>query len=110
MTLVDTNFPEDSDIVVSEVLLHLLELDARRFDEPADLALVWAEVHRCDDDVLEALDAGDRMSYQASIDRTRPEPSYRSRREPNLRERVAHLHLALHRRLVLLRDLVPDVG
>ena len=110
MSLVDTDFPDDADVVVVEVVSHLLEVDGRSIVEPAGLAEAWAEVHRCDDAVLEALDPADRSIYQATIDtsRSRSRSSRRSRREPIVEERVVGLHLALHRRLVVLRDLVPS--
>ena len=112
MSLVSTDFPEDAHVVLSEVLAHLLELDARTIHEPTELARAWADVHCCDDQVLEALDPNDRWAYQDTIDRS-VSPVRSSRRASGgsiVQERVVRLHLALHRRLVVLRELVPPTG
>jgi len=111
MSLLGTSFPEDAQVVLAEVLGHLLELDARPIDEPVELARAWAEVHGCDDAVLDALDTADRPVYQAALDTTPPRPR-RPRRlsDPIVQERAVRLHLAVHRRVVVLRDLVPATG
>ena len=110
MSLVDTDFPDDAEVVLAEVVAHFLELDGRPPVEPVGLSEAWAEVHRCDDAVLEALDPTERSVYQATIDtgRSRSRRSRRSHGEPIVQNRVVGLHLALHRRLVVLRDLVPN--
>ena len=112
MSLVATDFPDDGQVVLAEVLLHFVELDGRAILEPVALTDAWMEVHQCDDEVLEALDPAERSTYQAvsNTSRSRSKPSQRWPGEPVMQESVVRLHLALHRRVVVLRDLVPGAG
>jgi hypothetical protein len=112
MAITEMPFAEDSRIVLTEVVSHLFEIDNRSIADPLELAQAWAEVHSCDDAVMGALDTSDRLSYQVIVDTRRQRP-----RRPKpassaiLHDRAVVLHLAVHRRLVALRDLVetPDL-
>jgi hypothetical protein len=74
-----------------------------------DLASVWLSVQLCDEAVLDALDPEARQRYQsvvAVLPRRRP-PARSWACRPGLGTDAAHLRVALHRRLVILRGLRP---
>ena len=84
-----------------------MELDERVIDDPAALAEAWADMRRCDEAALDALDLVDRHVFGSVVESS----ASRSRRRPSSRRpvarRVVRLHLALHRRIVFRRDLAP---
>jgi hypothetical protein len=101
--------PEDIPIVVTEVICHLAEIDDRQILDPHELAQAWLEVRLCDAAVLDVLTEHQRLHYQAIVEGPR-----RSARQPRGSDRstvvtgVVRLHLAIHRRRILLQDLEAD--
>ncbi len=85
-----------------------MELDERVIDDPAAVAEAWADMRRCDEAALDALDLVDRHVFgsvvESSASRSRRRPSSRP---PVVQDRVVRLRLALHRRIVFRRDLAP---
>jgi hypothetical protein len=104
MAMATTSHPEDSRIVLREVVTHLSELGDRIIADPLELTEAWTEVHRCDDAAMDALDPGVRHTYDV-VTRSRSRRSRRIRSSV-VEDRVVVLHLAVHRRLVILTPLV----
>ena len=111
MSLVAVDFPEDHRIVVAEVVVHLLEIDHRQIVDAGQLAEAWMQVHHCDSAVLETLEPMAGQEYRSIVDgprrRTRPARGWSSR--SSIRAGVAHLRVAVHRRLMVLQSVLNDV-
>ena len=113
MSLVDLDRPDDERIVLAEVVVHLREIDCRSIDDQQRLAAAWLRVHRCDAAVLDVLDPAARRAYRG---RRRRPPRGRRRRStpgrsgPRCRAGSAHLHVAVHRRLMLLHLVLNETA
>ena len=106
MSLTTTNPGDHAQVVLFEVVAHLLELDERPIEGPLELTDAWAELHACDDEVLGVLDPGDRRAYQIVVDTSRARPrAQRTTSGPIVEVRATRLRLAIRRRLLVLRDL-----
>jgi hypothetical protein len=99
---------DDPRVVVVEVAADLHEIDQLRILDARGLAGAWMRVHHCDAAVLGSLDHASREHYQAIAARRRP----RAERTPRWSDRnavragVAHLKVAVHRRLIVLDPVV----
>ncbi len=107
MSLVEMEHPDDPRVVLVEVAEHLHEIDRRLVAHPEALSTAWRQMRRCDDAVIDALPPADRTSYEAVMVSSGPRSRRPSAwfRSSGTNEDVARLHLALHRRIVLLRQL-----
>jgi hypothetical protein len=115
MTLLDLDHPDDERIVLAEVVVHLREIDHRRIADQAGLAEAWLQVHRCDGAVLDALDPLNRQHYQCIVDgprtgRSTSRPARAWLAASTLRTGVAHLNVAVHRRLMLLQAVLNETA
>ena len=106
MSLVAADFPDGGAVVMTEVIDHLGEVDHRRVASPLELAAAWREVRDCDAAVVEVLGVNDRVAYEGIV-RSQPKGTTRSRRsaDSSLRMSVSRLHVAIHRRIILLQDI-----
>jgi len=111
MSLVAVDFPEDHRIVVAEVVVHLQEIDHRRIVDAGQLAEAWMQVHHCDSAALEVMEPSAGQEYRSIVDgprrRTRPDRSWSS--GSSIRAGVAHLRVAVHRRLMVLQSVLNDI-
>jgi hypothetical protein len=106
MSLIDTDFPEDADVVLAEVIAQLVDVDHRRVSDATDLAQAWREIRHCDGAVLEVFTPEDRAAYEAIIDDDHDDSGHgRDSITATSRMSAARLHVAIHRRVVLLHDL-----
>ena len=112
MSLVAVDFPEDHRIVVAEVVVHLQEIDHRRIVDAGQLAAAWMQVHHYDSSVLETLEPMAGQEYRSIVDgprrRTRPARGWSS--GSSIRAGMAHLRVAVHRRLMVLQSVLNDVA
>ena len=104
----DRSRSDDPRVVAAEVAADLHEVDQLRILDARGLAAAWMRVHHCDAAVLDSLDPASREHYQAIAARRRP----RAERTPRWTDRsavragVAHLKVAVHRRLIVLDPVV----
>jgi hypothetical protein len=101
--------PEDQRIVAVELLVHLTELASRDLVDLRQVDELWLQVRRCDAAALDSFDPALRSRYLAIVEvRRRPRggrPATASERA-RLRAEAAHARVALHRRLMLLHEVV----
>lgn len=116
MSLVAVDFPEDQRIVVAEVVVHLREIGRRQILDARQMADAWMQVHHCDSAVLDVLEPTARHQFQAIVEGPcRPaRPARGWSMGPAIRMGMAHLRVAVHRRLMVLQlvlnETAPDVA
>ena len=112
MSLVDLDRPDDERIVLAEVVVHLREIDCRSIDDQQRLAAAWLRVHRCDAAVLDVLEPAARRAYEAVVDGPRGVVVVGRAWSVGsaLRAGSAHLHVAVHRRLMLLHLVLNETA
>jgi len=106
--LAPPDVPEDSRVVVMEVAIHLRELADRPIRDRHDVAAVRLKMQLCDDAVLAALEPDDHRRYRdvVAVSPRRHRPDGRSWAcRPGVGTDAAHVRVALHRRVILLRSL-----
>jgi len=112
MSLVAIDFPEDHRVVVAEVVVHLQEIDHRRIVDAGQLADAWMQLHHCDSAVLEALEPIAGQDYRSIVDgpRRRARPARGWSSGSSIRAGVAHLRVAVHRRLMVLQAVLNEIA
>jgi hypothetical protein len=112
MSLVDLDRPDDERIVLAEVVVHLREIDCRSIDDQRQLAAAWLQVHRSDAAVLDVLEPAARQAYQDVVDAPRRNGVLGRTWSVGsaLRTGSAHLHVAVHRRLMLLHLVLNETA
>lgn len=105
MSLIDTDFPEDAEVVMAEVITHLIDVDHRRLTDARGIDAAWREVRQCDMVVLDVLAPRDRADYAAVLAADPDAAGPAVADGLPLRAGTRGLHTAIHRRVSLLQDI-----